>query len=82
MVNFDTREGIIKEWNSWIRYYRSGGRGTWPRDAFESLLDYFDEQINQVSDKSSRRDGAWFCSTCKHDKNYGEFCDSCGEPRR
>lgn len=56
MVNFDTREGIMKEWDAWVRYYRSGGGGTWPKDAFEGLLDYFDEQISQVSEKSSGGD--------------------------
>ena len=53
MVDFSTREGIMKEWDSWVRYYRSGGGGTWPADAFESLLDYFDEQ-RQLSSSSSR----------------------------
>ena len=45
-VDFDTREGIMKEWDKWANYYRQGGGGSWPRDAFESLLDYLDEKIN------------------------------------
>ncbi len=55
MVDFSTREGIMKEWDSWVRYYRSGGGGTWPADAFESLLDYFDEQ-RHLPEASSRPD--------------------------
>ncbi len=56
MVDFSTRKGIMKEWDAWVRYYRSGGGGTWPADAFESLLDYFDEQRQlQVVDLSDRR---------------------------
>ena len=45
MVNFDTREGIMAEWDSWRKYIAEGGKASWPRDAFESLLDYFDEKI-------------------------------------
>jgi len=53
MVNFDTRERIMKEWDRWVKYYKAGGGASWPRDAFESLLDHFDEQISQLSGESS-----------------------------
>lgn len=56
MVNFDTREGIMKAWDSWVKYYKAGGGASWPRDAFESLLDYFEEQIRQLSAKSTDQD--------------------------
>ena len=48
MIDFSTRDGIMKEWDKWIQYYKSGGSGSWPRDAFESLLDYFDEKLAQL----------------------------------
>ena len=48
MVNFDTRESIMREWDKWRSYIANGGGGSWPRDAFESLLDYFDEQMEEV----------------------------------
>jgi hypothetical protein len=47
------RELIMKQWDSWREYIASGGLGTWPRDAFEALLDYFEEQIRK---KESRMD--------------------------
>lgn len=43
MVDFTTREGIMLEWDKWRKYIANGGKGSCPRDAFESLLDYFDE---------------------------------------
>ena len=43
-VNFSTREGIMREWDKWRGYE---GGGSWPRDAFESLLDYLEEQYNE-----------------------------------
>ena len=51
MVNsFDSREAIMEQWDKWVKYYCSGGRGSWPRDAFESLLDYFDNRIASAQD--------------------------------
>jgi len=44
---------------------------------------HYAEMLNRhLTSQCSGRDSAWFCSTCKHDENHGEFCDSCGEPRR
>ena len=40
------RESVMIEWDRWREYIASGGKGSWPREAFESLLDYFEEQIN------------------------------------
>ena len=42
-----TREDIMKQWDRWREYIANGGEGSWPRDAFESLLDYFEEKINK-----------------------------------
>ena len=47
-VDFTTREGIMKEWDKWRKYIAEGGGGSWPRDAFESLLDYYDERIEEL----------------------------------
>jgi len=37
---YESREGILKRWDIWRRYIASGGKSSWPRDEFESLLDY------------------------------------------
>lgn len=73
MVNFDTREGIMKQWDRWVKYYKAGGGASWPRDAFESLLDHFEEQIRQLSDRSN----------CTHENVIsvpgGDVCEDCGK---
>ena len=40
----EEREKIMKQWDSWRKYIAEGGGGSWPRDAFESLLDWFEEE--------------------------------------
>lgn len=47
---------------------------------FAALGGEFDRR--NITSQCSGWGEAWFCSTCKHDENYGEFCESCGEPRR
>ena len=37
------REMWMNRWDDWRGYIKTGGGGSWPRDAFESLLDYVDE---------------------------------------
>lgn len=32
-------------WDKWREYIELGGGGSWPRDAFESVLDEKDEEI-------------------------------------
>jgi len=44
------REEIMLRWDSWIKYYQEGGKASWPRDAFESLLD---ELLADVMERSS-----------------------------
>lgn len=56
-VDFSTREGIMKEWDKWVDYYWNRGGGTWPRDAFESLLDWYEEKGDEMEDDELRR---WF----------------------
>jgi len=46
LIEFTDRESIMREWDKWRSYIARGGRGSWPRDAFESLLDHFDEQLH------------------------------------
>jgi len=48
MVTFTDRESIMKEWDKWREYIANGGKGSWPSDAFESLLDHFDEVIEKT----------------------------------
>lgn len=72
MVNFDTRESILKQWDRWVKYYKAGGGASWPRDAFESLLDHFDERISQVSEASTRPDNADVYVTAAY------ICPECG----
>ena len=47
MIYFTDRKSIMNEWDKWRVYIANGGKGSWPRDAFESLLDHFDEVIEK-----------------------------------
>jgi len=38
---YESREGILKRWDYWRKYIASGGKSSWPRDEFESLLDCY-----------------------------------------
>ena len=42
---FFDRDTIMKQWDSWRVYIAEDGKGSWPRDAFEALLDYFEERL-------------------------------------
>lgn len=42
------REEIMEQWDNWREYISRGGKSSWPRDAFEALLDYYDERIEQL----------------------------------
>lgn len=50
-MNPNNRADIMKHWSIWRKYIAEGGEGSWPRDAFESLLDHFEEQTpsNSIS---------------------------------
>ena len=56
-VDFSTREGIMKEWGKWVAYHKAGGRGSWPTDAFESLLDWYDERLEEEKNANQNRMG-------------------------
>ena len=40
-IDYDSldRDEIMKQWDSWRAYIANGGGGSWPRDAFEAILD-------------------------------------------
>jgi len=40
----------MAEWDRWREYIAGGGTGSWPRDAFESLLDEHDEELERLRD--------------------------------
>jgi len=48
-VDLKARKKIMKQWDSWRKYIADGGKASWPRDAFESLLDGFQEKIGEGS---------------------------------
>lgn len=40
-----SRAQVMKWWDQWRTYIAEGGVGSYPRDAFESLLDTYDEAL-------------------------------------
>jgi len=59
MIDYDTDkdrfEIMMNQWDSWISYYVDGGRGTWPRDAFEALIDYYEEKLEVLEQIIGRK---------------------------
>lgn len=55
-MKYDDRESIMKQWDNWRKYIAEGGTGSWPRDAFEALLDEFKGKYN-IGDKVIDEDG-------------------------
>lgn len=39
------REQIMQMWDLWRKTIAGGSGASWPRDAFESVLDAYDEEI-------------------------------------
>ena len=50
------REKIMNEWGYWRNEIANGHKGSAPRDWFESILDYYDEQC--------------CCESCMHEYEY------------
>lgn len=54
--------GVMKQWDSWRKYIADGGKGSWPRDAFESLIDCLvgrtDELCAAIERVARERDAA------------------------
>lgn len=44
------REEIMQDWDKWREQIANGNAGSGPRDAFESLLDKYDEIVNELKD--------------------------------
>lgn len=65
----------MRQWDSWRKYIAEGGEGSWPRDAFEILLDGYDEEIERLRHKCSVRDRAYVCATCG--KIISSYCPKC-----
>jgi len=55
MIDYETNriKTMMVQWDSWIRYYINGGRGTWPKDAFEALIEYYEERLEEAQVKEA-----------------------------
>lgn len=51
---------IMGMWDRWRRYIAEGGRASWPRDAFESLLDTHDAEVEALRAQLTRCEAACF----------------------
>lgn len=51
-------ERIMCNWDTWRKYIKDGGGGSWPRDAFESLLDAFGQEGSEAADALAAKDTA------------------------
>lgn len=67
------RETVMKQWDKWRRYIAGGGEGSWPRDAFEALLDCFEG----VGKDKPLED--WFQDLI--DYYTPDYCPVCGEEK-
>jgi hypothetical protein len=45
----DTRGEVMAQWDSWRTYIAGGGTASWPRDAFEALMDYHAELLRDAA---------------------------------
>lgn len=59
-MNPEDREDVMLNWDMWREYIANGGDASWPRDAFESLLDYYDEKIKELENNMKS------CATCSY----------------
>src|SRR3954468_5058020 len=51
---FVTDDARMTEWDSWRRYIAGGGGASWPRDAFECVLDWVAEECGTMSADSAQ----------------------------
>jgi len=78
---FKDRESIMKQWDKWRQYIAEGGGGSWPRDAFESLLDYYDEKLMASQPRPAvEADRRSRCTVCG--KEIILVCKLCGKQPR
>lgn len=47
-------EYTTEQWDAWRSYIHKGGTASWPRDAFEALLDGIDEERREAADAIER----------------------------
>lgn len=47
-------EEVMKHWDAWRAYIKNGGAASWPRDAFEVLLDELDNERSFAADEIER----------------------------
>ena len=47
--NINDRESLMQAWDSWVHYFKTNDTwGSWPRDAFESIIDAFYDRHDAV----------------------------------
>ncbi len=68
-ADFTNQKSIMLEWDKWREYIANGGGGSWPRDAFESLLDYWEipqdnKTVEQTASKSPSKTIIRYCRGC------------------
>jgi len=56
-MNPKDREDTMKHWDRWHKYIAEGGGRSWPRDSFESLLDYFMTERFEIGERVVDDDG-------------------------
>ena len=44
-----TQEAIMTQWDYWRREIANGNTSSAPRDWFESILDYYEEEISEYN---------------------------------
>lgn len=71
-MNPKDRENIMQHWDRWRKYIAEGGGGSWPRDAFESLLDYFFMEKYSIGDQVIDEDGCKGYVCIRYDD--GDIC--------
>ena len=55
--NINDRESLMQAWDSWVHYFKTNDTwGSWPRDAFESIIDAFYERHDAVLSAAMKRD--------------------------
>lgn len=45
-MTLEEHESIMRQWDSWRKHIAEGGKGSWPRDCFEALIDSLGESID------------------------------------
>ena len=81
MIEITDRDSIMEQWISWREYIANGGGGSWPRDAFECVLDYYEEKIEKLEKTIEKLKGHNVMKDVNHDIKcpHGTIvCPHCG----